>query len=94
MISNDFIYDKDENNWTKENFKHFIGNNNGKIVTPLCILAPEMSEYVNCFKESKYIYPFNQNNQFLEKYNKIWNEISNTIQKRFDNELMYNEQYL
>ena len=30
----------------------------------------------------------------LEKYNKIWEKVSNTIKKGFDSELVYNEEYL
>ena len=30
----------------------------------------------------------------LEKYNKIWDKVSNTIQKWFDSEPIYNEKYL
>ena len=56
LISYEFIYDKNENNWTKKNFEYFMGLKDGKIIKPFCILAPKMSKYINCFKESKYIY--------------------------------------
>ena len=32
--------------------------------------------------------------ELLEKYNKIWNKVSNSIRKGFDNEPVYNEKYL
>ena len=35
-----------------------------------------------------------QNNELLEKYNEIWDKVSNTIKKGFDSEPVYNEKYL
>ena len=32
--------------------------------------------------------------ELLEKYNKIWDKVSNTIKKQFDSEPVYNEKYL
>ena len=37
-----------------ESFKHFIGCREGEIVKPLCIILPQMSEYIKYFEnESK-----------------------------------------
>ena len=35
-----------------------------------------------------------KDNEVLEKYNKIWDKISNSIRKRFDRESVHNEKYL
>ena len=35
-----------------------------------------------------------KDNKLLEKYNEIWNKVSNTIKKLFDSEPLYNEKYL
>ena len=35
-----------------------------------------------------------KNDGVLEKYNKIWDKISNSIRKRFDREPVHNEKYL
>ena len=32
--------------------------------------------------------------ELLEKYNKIWDKLSNSIKKGFDSELVYNKKYL
>ena len=29
--------------------------------------------------------------ELLEKYNRIWDKVSNSVKKRFDNEPVYNE---
>ena len=33
-----------------EGFKHFIGYKEGEIVKPLCIILPQMSEYIKYFE--------------------------------------------
>ena len=35
-----------------------------------------------------------KDNELLEKYNKIWDKVSNRIKKGFDIEPVYNEKYL
>ena len=35
-----------------------------------------------------------KNDEFLEKYNKVWNKVNNNIKKGFDSELVYNEKNL
>ena len=35
-----------------------------------------------------------KDDEFLEKYNKIWEKFKNTINKEFDSDPVYNEQYL
>ena len=35
-----------------------------------------------------------KNEELLEKYNEIWDNVSNIIKKGFDSELVYNEKYL
>ena len=32
--------------------------------------------------------------ELIEKYNKIWNKVNNSMKKGFDNKLVYNEKYL
>ena len=33
-----------------DGFKYFIGYKKGKIVKPLCIILPQISEYINTLK--------------------------------------------
>ena len=35
-----------------------------------------------------------KNEEFLKKYNEIWDKVSNTIEQGFDSESVYNELYL
>ena len=34
-----------------------------------------------------------KDNELLERYNEIWDKVSNTIKKVFDSELVYDEKY-
>ena len=36
---------------------------------------------------------FTKDNELLEKYNEIWDKVSNTIKKGFDSKPVYNEKY-
>ena len=42
------VSDKFKHN--NEGFKYFIGYQEGKIVKPLCIILPQMSEYIKYFE--------------------------------------------
>ena len=48
-----------------------------------------MSAYRKDFDETKYISFLIKDDEFLEKYNKIWEKVS--LKKEFDSEPVYNE---
>ena len=35
-----------------------------------------------------------KDDELLEKYNKIWEKVENSVRKEFDSEPLYNEKYL
>ena len=37
---------------------------------------------------------FTDNNEFLERYTKIWEKISDLIDKKFDSDSVYNNKYI
>ena len=51
-VNVDQIVVSDKFKHNKESFKYFIGYQEGKIVKPLCIILPQMSGYINYFKNS------------------------------------------
>ena len=55
---------------------------------------PKMSAYRINFDETKYIYFLIKDDELLEKYNEIWENVRNSLKKEFDNEPVYNEKYL
>ena len=59
------------------------------IIKKLCPCA-----YRRDFDENKYMNFLIKDKELLEKYNEIWDKVSNTIKKRFDGEPVYNDKYL
>ena len=55
-------------------------------VKRLCIMLPKMKANRGDFDETKYMSFLIKGNELLEKYNKIWNKVSNIMKKVFDSE--------
>ena len=53
-----------------------------------------MIQYVKRFAETKCMSFLIKDNDFLKRYYKIWNKVSNSIKKGFDSKLVHNEKYL
>ena len=59
-------------------FKYFIGYLEGGIVKPLCIILPQMSEYIKYFENGgKNMSFLIKNGEAWEKYDKTWDVIKN-----------------
>ena len=87
------VSDKFKHN--KEGFKYLIGYQEGEIVKPLCIIAPQMSGYI------KYVENRGKNmslliidDEVLEKYDKIWDVIKDKLGIKFHSEPIYENKYL
>ena len=57
-------------------------------------MLPKMSTYRRVFDETKYISFLIKFEELLEKYNEIWNKVSNNIKKGFDSESEYSGKYV
>ena len=76
-------------------FKYFIGYENDiEKVMPLCIILRKTSAYRINRDEAKYKSFLIKDNELLEKYNEISDNISKVVKKGFDSEPVYNEKYL
>ena len=74
--------------------KYIIGHNDSTII-PLQLFLPKMPGYLNNFKDgTRKMYFLTDNNEFLERYTKIWEKISDLIDKKFDSDLVYNNKYI
>ena len=75
--------------------KYFIGNQEGKIVKPLCIILPQMSGYIKYFENSGNNMSFLiKDDEVWEKYEKIWDVIKNKLGIKFHSEPIYEQKYL
>ena len=78
-----------------DGFKYFIGYKEGKIVKPLCIILPQMSEYIRYFenggKNTSFVI---KDDDVLDKYNETWNKIKKTFNIKFHSMPVYDEKYI
>ena len=66
--------------FSKKGFKYFIGYENYyEEIMSLCILLPKLSGYKRHFDETKYMSFLIKNNELLEKYKEVWDNVSKTI---------------
>ena len=78
----------------KQNFKHFIGYKDAEKIRPLCIFCPKMSIYKRDFDKTKCTYFLIRGGKYFDKYNEIWEKVSNIIKKKVNSELIYSKKYL
>ena len=76
-----------------DGFKYFIGYKEDDIVKPLCIISPQMSEYMKYFENGGKNISF-LIKDVLDKYNEIWNKIKKTLNITFHSMPVYDEKYI
>ena len=87
------VFDKFKHN--NEGFKHFIGYLKGGIVKPLCIILPQISGYIQYFKNGgKNMYFLIKDDEVWDKYNKIWDVIKDKLGIKFHSKPVYEYKYL
>ena len=70
--------------------KYIIGYNDNTI-RPLQLFLPKMTGYLNIFKDgTRKMSFFTNNNEFLERYTAIWENISDLVNKKFASDPIYN----
>ena len=80
----------------EKNYKYFIDYlYNDHKVEPLNIMLPKTSAYVKSYDgQTKWMYFLIEDDDLLEKYISIWDNVSADIKKEFDSEPVYNKKYL
>ena len=77
-------------NHNEDCFKHFIGYYKGEIFRPLCIILPQMNEYIKYFEyESSNMSFLIKDEEVGENYEKIWDVVKNKLKIKFHSELVY-----
>ena len=62
---------------------------------PLCIILPQMSEYIKPFDDAEKNMSFKTEDEGMYlKYNEIWNKIKKTLNTRFHSQPIYDETYI
>ena len=76
----DQIVVSDKFNYNEDDFKYFIGYQEGKIVKPLCIILPQMSGYIKYFEYGSPNMSFLiKDEEVWEKYEQIWDFMKNKL---------------
>ena len=76
-------------------FKYVIGYNDNDIVRPLFVKLPQMTSYINKFKDKKTKITTTtmslmvKDKQHFKNYNKIWEKIESLMRKKFDSKSFY-----
>ena len=94
-VNVDQIVVSDKFKHSDEGFKYFIGYQEDEIIKPLCIILPQMSGYINYFKNGgKSMSFFVRDDNVLDIYNEIWGVIKKKLKMKFHSEPVYDEKYL
>ena len=87
LISKPEIYEK--------NMRKYIIGYNDNTISPLQLFLPKMTGYLNIFENgNRKMSFFTNNNEFLERYTAIWENISNLVNKKIDSDPIYNNKYI
>ena len=94
-VNVDQIVVSDKFNHNNENFKYFIGYQEGGIVKPLCIILSQMSRYIKYFENGgKSMSFFIKDNKVWEEYQQICDMIKDKLGIKFHSEPVYEYKYL
>ena len=92
--TNKILISKPES-YGKNNMKKYIIGDNDNTIIPLQLFLRKMTGYLNIFEDGTRKMSFlTDNNEFLERYTKIWEKISALIDKKFDSDPVYNNKYI
>ena len=81
--------------YNKNNMRKYIIGYNDNTIRPLQLFLPKLTGYLNIFENGNRKMSFvTDNNEFLERYTKIWEKISDLINKKFDSDPVYNNKYI
>ena len=92
IVVNKILVSKQESSYgTKNSLKYFIGYNDGDVIRALCIILPQMIDYIKHFDSNKTMSFKVSDNKLLKKYNKIWERVGNLLNTEFDSEPVYDD---
>ena len=79
----------------ENNMRKYIIGYNDNTISPLQLFLPKVTGYLNNLKDgARKMSFFTNNNEFLERYNAIWEKISDLVKKKFDSDPIYSNKYI
>ena len=92
--TNKILISKPES-YDKNNMRKYIIGYNDDTISPLQLFLPKMTGYLNILEDGTRKMSFlTDNNEFLERYTKLWEKISDLINKKFDGDPVYSNKYI
>ena len=80
---------------SNEDFKYFIGYQEGEIVKWLFIILSQMSGYIKSFENGVKNMSFTiKDSNILDKYNNIWDKIKELLSIKFHSKPVYDQTYV
>ena len=94
-VNTEHIVTSDKFKYSEEGCKCFIGYQEDEIVKPFRIILPQMSGYMQYFKNGRKNMSFMvKDDDVLDKYNKIWDKIKKKLNIKFYSMPVYDQKYL
>ena len=94
-VITDKIVVSDKFKHSEEGYKYFIGYQEDEIIRPLCIILPQMNDYIKYFENGgKNMSLLIKNNEVQERYEEIQNVVKNKLNIKFHSEPVYENKYL
>ena len=76
-------------------YKHFCGYLNNDVIQPLCVILPQMSEYIKYFDDGGKNMSFvTDDKEVYEKYNEIWNVVKKPLKLKFTVNPVRDDKYI
>ena len=76
-------------------YKYFCGYLNNDVIKPLCIILPQMNEYIKYFDDGEKNMSFvTDDEKVYGKYDKIWNVVKGLLKLKFTTSPIRNDKYI
>ena len=96
LVSKNKILLSDIFKHSDDGFKYFIGYlHDDDVITPLCIMLPQMSGYIKYFDNGCKNMSFKiEDESVYLKYTEIWNKIKKSLNAKFHSQPIYDDKYI
>ena len=96
LVNTNKIVVSDKFKHSDDGSKYFIGYlHDDDVIRPLCIILPQMSEYIKYFDNGGNNMSFKVEDESVYlKYIEIWNKIKKSLNTRFHSQPIYDDKYI
>ena len=89
------IVTSDKSKHSEKGFKYFTGYANDGFIRPLCIILPQMSEFIKYFNNSgKNMSLMIKDDKVLIKFKEIWGKVREPLGIKLHSKPIYDDKYI